>query len=208
MRADPLTIAQAVDLLRRRGARGRLPLVLISGRVLDVVPRGAQALAPAELPAELHEAARELVLVRVDAEETAPYSRPLLERTDLGRDFFVGDESGRALVRVGTGGHAHPDLELHLEAPPIARVETDPDEEDLTSAIYMRSVRTGDPVYVLGRPTLERDEDHAGYRDAPPALCFSPTEPLHLYDDLAFQHWAAWSALPWYRKLSVLTRNR
>jgi hypothetical protein len=208
MRANPVTIAEAVDTLRRRGGRGRLPLVLVGGRVLDVTPRGAQALSPAALPPELHGAERELVLVRLDLEETAPYSRPLLERTDLGRDFYLADESGRALVRVGTGGRAHPDLELHLDAPPVAREVSEPDEEGVARALYVRTVRAGDPVYVLGRPTLERDEDHSGYRDAPPALAFSPTEPLHLYDDPAFQQWSAWSALPWYRKLSVLARNR
>ena len=206
--ARTVPISEAIDTLARRGSRSPRPLVLVGGRVLAVPPRGTQALAPEVLPPELGPVAPELVLARLDIEETAPYSRPLLERIDLGRDFFVGDDSGRALIRVGSGGRAHPDLELHLDAPPMARTETDEDDEGATRAIYMRTLRTGDPVYVLGRPTLERDEDHAGYRDAPPALCFSPTEPLHLFDDPAFQQWSAWSALPWYRKLSVLARNR
>jgi hypothetical protein len=175
---------------------------LVHGRVLEGLPRGA-----AELPAELGSGA---VLARLDSEETAPWSRPLLERVDLGRDFWIGDGTGQALVRVGVGGHVHPDVELHLDAP---FVELQPNAEagseedgDLHLTTYLRLVRTGDDVYVWGRPALRFAED-TGYRDSALTVEFSPNV-IHIYDAPAFRQAEAWRALSWYRKLALLVRNR
>ena len=53
------------------------------------------------------------------------------------------------------------------------------------------------------------DRAAATLRDAPLIPCFAgDLGPLHLYDDAAFRQWAAWHALPWYRKLSLMVRNR
>jgi hypothetical protein len=74
-------------------------------------------------------------------------------------------------------------------------------------------VSAGDPIYVLGRARLESVAPlaavTAGLRDAPLVPCFGgDLGPLHLYDEAAFRRLATWYALPWYRKLSLLVRNR
>jgi hypothetical protein len=176
---------------------------LIGGKILERVPQGAHAIQTELLPKEAADA--NVVMARLDFEETTPYARPILERIDLGRDFYVGDESGRALVRVGHGGRLHPDVELHIDSP---FVEDRQEEDDLVRASYVRVLRTGDPVYVLGRASLRRDEADAGYRDSPLSVEFSFANVIHIYDAPAFEQMAAWHRLPWYRKLSVLVRNR
>jgi hypothetical protein len=183
----------------RRGTRG---MHLVGGRVLDLLPRGAGALTA--LPVS----DGEVVLARLDLEETSPYSRPLLTRTDLGRDFWMGDDTGRALVRVGVGGQLHPDVELHLDSPFVEAVPPAEDlDEDHARSLYVRTLRTGDPVYVWGRARVVTDEA-MGYRDAPLTVEFCPESVIHVYDEPAFRQLSAWRALPWYRKLSVMVRNR
>jgi len=172
---------------------------VVRGRVLEGLPRGA-----AELPSELGAGA---VLARIDREETAPWSRPLLERVELGRAFRIGDGSGEALVRVGEGGHVHPDVELRLDAPFLELPAEQDDDGDLRRTTYLRVVRTGDEVYVWGRPALRYSED-AGYRDSALTVEFSPRSVMQIYDAAAWAQADAWRALPWYRKLSVLVRNR
>ena len=191
-----------IEELRRELAQ-RSGWHLVSGRVLADVPHGA-----AELPAELGGA----VLARLDVEERAPFGRPILTRSDLGRDFWLDDGSGRALVRVGHGGHLHPDVELRLDAPfvEIPNEDGEEDEEGFTRITYVRTLRTGDPVYVWGRPALSYapSNEDAGYRDSALTVEFSPRGVIHLYDQPAWTALVAWRALPWYRKLSVLMRNR
>ena len=196
-----IAIAELQEALSRNRRTG---WQLVHGRVLEGLPRGA-----AELPAELGAGA---VLARLDSEETAPWSRPLLERVDLGRDFWISDGTGQALVRVGAGGHVHPDVELHLDAPFVElqpnaeRSEAGIDEDgDLHLTTYLRAVRTGDDVYVWGRPALRFAED--GYRDNGLSVEFSPNV-MHIYDAPAYWQAEAWRALPWYRKLALLVRNR
>jgi hypothetical protein len=197
----------ALSVLREQLSRNRRAgWQVVGGRVLEGSPRGA-----AELPPELGPGA---VLARLDSEETAPWSRPLLERVDLGRDFWLGDGTGEALVRVGEGGHVHPDVELHLDAP-FVEISPPPDDEDLQRTTYLRVLRTGDEVYVWGRPALCYAEG-AGYRDSALTVEFAPRGVIHVYDGPAWRQHAprrgldeeAWRALPWYRKLSVLVRNR
>jgi hypothetical protein len=163
--------------------------------------------------------AAEVVIARADLEELVPYARPRLARLERGRDFVLADPSGRARVRLGEPSfgmpHLHPDVELHLEAPFVAYPLplADPADSDEAPAVartaYVRVVRPGDLVYVFGRVAFEPDPDAAGYRDAPLCPSFSATaSPLHLYDAPAFALVCAWERLPWYRKLSVLVRNR
>jgi hypothetical protein len=209
----PAPIGALIESLKR--AHGRPPHHVLGGHVLGELPRGAQPLRSELLPAGLlpdpdDDPQRELVLARLDFEETTPYARPLLRRVDLGRDFWLGDATGRALVRVGAGGYAHPDLELHLDGAFTEHVGEDPGENDpdeLQRKTYVRTLRTGDPVYVVGRASLVEDEDGASYREAAVAVEIEG-ENLHIYDQTAFAQLAAWQALPWYRKLSVLVRNR
>ena len=82
---------------------------------------------------------------------------------------------------------------------------------------FVRTVAAGDPIYVLGRARLEggtatppaNEWILPGLRDAPLCPCFAGDYgPLHIYDEPAFRQLAAWYALPWYRKLSLLVRNR
>jgi hypothetical protein len=189
-----VTIQQiSEELSRARRSAKWSGWYLVGGRILEGLPRGAQ-----ELPEEIGGGA---VLARVDSEEAPPYSRPLLSRDDFGRDFWLGDGSGRALIRVGEGGHLHPDVELHLDSPFVQL------EGDLRRTCYVRSLRTGDQVYVWGRPSLRYVEEE-GYRDSALTVEFSPRNLLHIYDDPAWQQRLAWRSLPWYRKLSVLVRNR
>jgi hypothetical protein len=183
--------------------RGSRAWHLVRGEVLPALPPGAR---PPLLPFEL--SAPEAVLARVDLEEHAPYARPRLLTLERGRDFYFGDGSAPpALVRVSDSeGRLHPDVELHLGAPfaesPIRR------EPALVTA-YLRTLSVGAPIYVLGRVALEANLAFAGPRDAAPAPRFGgDLGPLHLYDEPAFRQLAAWYALPWYRKLSLLLRNR
>ena len=180
-------------------ATPRSGVQLVRGNILP--PRAA----PLKVPDDLPKLDDDVVIARIDIEETAPYGRPMLLRVDLGRDFVLADESGRAIVRVGDSGpHLHPDVELHLDAP---FVESTVEENEILTSTYLRTVRVGDPLYVFGRARLEPDPDAAGYRDPPLVPVFAPPL-LHLYDAPAFEQLAAWRALPWYRKLSVLVRNR
>jgi hypothetical protein len=173
--------------------------------VLPLLPPGGTTLS---LPHALtSDDERPAVLARVDLEESVPWERPRLSRIDRGRDFYVGDESGRALVRVGDDdGRLHPDVELHLGAPFVEHELRGPPNP---LRALVRTVAAGDTVYVVGRSRMVTHHDAATLRDAPLIPCFSGAAgPLHLYDDAAFRQLAAWSALPWYRKLSLMVRNR
>jgi hypothetical protein len=183
---------------------------LVRGEVLALLPPGATPLTlPNDLPAapDGPRGERAAVLARIDLEETGPWSRPLLTTFERGRDFYVADAHGRALVRVADeAGRLHPDIELHLGTP-FAEHQLRGGESPVVA--YVRTLTAGDPIYVLGRSRLVTHGELAGLRDAPLVPCFSgDLGPLHLYDDPAFRQLAAWYALPWYRKLSVLVRNR
>src|SRR4051812_18112397 len=176
---------------------------LVRGEILPALPPGTR---PPLLPFSLE--APDAVLARVDLEEHAPYARPRLLTVERGRDFYFADGSATpALVHLGDAeGRLHPDVELHLGTPFVeTAIRRDP---GLVTA-YVRSLAVGAPVYVLGRVTLEANVAFAGPRDAAPMARFSgDLGPLHLYDEPAFRQLAAWYALPWYRKLSLLIRNR
>jgi len=147
------------------------------------------------------------VLARVDLEETVAWERPRLTRIERGRDFYAGDEHGRALVRVGDeDGRLHPDVELHLAAPFVAH-ELRGEPNPLRALV--RTLGPGDVVYVTGRARMVTDHEAASLRGAPLIPCYSgEAGPLHLWDDAAFRQLVAWQALPWYRKLSLMVRNR
>lgn len=162
------------------------------------------------------------VAARVDIEEPfEPFARPGLERVERGRDFFITDGTCQALVCLARdddpAGRLHDDVELHLEAP-FDAVELDadawPGATGRPRTAYVRTLRAGDTIYLRGRSRLQPHDPElgaqvGGYRGAPSIAVFSADEaPLHLYDDAAFHQLAAWEALPWYRKLSVLARNR
>lgn len=182
---------------------------LLSGRILPMVPNDAvtpalpvalDGLELADLPS--------LVAARVDIEERPAYARPLYSRFELGRDFYFSDGSGVALVRLAEEGYVHPDAELHLDAPFVTRVLPPDEDADHERIAYVRVVRTGDPVYVVGRLTLAHDAIASPHREALIGVLSPTAGPLALYDEPAFRQLAAWRALPWYRKLSVLVRNR
>jgi hypothetical protein len=101
-------------------------------------------------------------------------------------------------------------VELHLETPFVELPQEEDAEGDLRRTTYLRVVRTGDEVYVWGRPAL-RYGGEAGYRDGGLTVEFSPlprSGVIHIYDGPAWRQASAWRALPWYRKLSLLVRNR
>jgi hypothetical protein len=186
---------------------------LVRGEILSLTPPGARPVSlPLDLPSENLNGA---VLARADIEELEPFVRPRLLTLERGRDFFIADASAPnvnvALVRVADDqGRLHPDVELHLGTPFSQHtLQTDPHAVNA----FVRLVRAGDPIYVLGRARLDQDQlamgELAGLRDAPLTPRFGgDLGPLHLYDELAFRRIAAWYALPWYRKLSLLVRNR
>jgi hypothetical protein len=209
--------AEAQREAQRAGDRGTFQLV--RGEILAAPPVGAHRLADG-LPYGLGEAlgAPEAVATRVDIEDDyRAFSMPALERLERCRDFYVGDDTGRALLRIAAvpdgGNHSrlHGEVELHLDGTfrehRIAATQSHPPRN-----AYLRALRVGDPVYLFGRMRVERDRSgfgQGGYREAPLIAVFSGDGgPLHLYDEPAFEHVAAWSALPWYRKLSVMVRNR
>lgn len=183
----------------------------------EILPAPASARGGLELPYGLPDGdeARPTVLARVDLEETAPWTRPRLTTLERGRDFYIADAHARdgatALVQLADDvGRLHPDVELHLAAPFVEH--TLQREPTLVSA-YVRTLRVGDPIYVLGRVRLQAhppgDWMAAGLRQVPLVPGFAGAlGPLHLYDEPAFRQLAAWYALPWYRKLSLLVRNR
>ena len=173
--------------------------------VLPMLPPGSTTLSlPHALTASDE---RPAVIARVDLEETIPWERPRLHRIERGRDFYVGDDEGRALVRVGDDqGRLHPDVELHLGAPFVAH-ELRGEPSPLRALV--RTLAPGDVVYLAGRTRMVTDREAAALREAPLIPCFSgEAGPLHVYDDAAFRQLAAWQALPWYRKLSLMVRNR
>jgi hypothetical protein len=182
------------------------PIHFVRGIVLADAPPGAlgalPAVAGAMLPAE------PLVAARIDIEDWVRFGRPEFERIERGRDFYVGDESGRALVRLGADGRLHPEVELHLDAP--FRVLAEAADEGSMRTCYLRALTVGDTVAVLGHTELRLDAAATGgYREPPLVAAFSPElGPLHVYDEPAFRQLAAWHAMPWYRRLSVLVRNR
>jgi hypothetical protein len=195
--APPETVA---DL-----TRGAHTWHLARGEALALLPPGARAL---ELPFDVPvPTALPPVLARMDLEETPPYARPRLLTVERGRDFYFSDgSSGAALVRLADeDGQLHPDVELHLCAPFVEH----PLRDDPPLTAFVRTLAPGDPVYVLGRVRLEPHHALGGLRDAPLIPRFGgDLGPLHLYDEPAFRQLAAWYALPWYRKLSLLVRNR
>ena len=178
---------------------------LVRGEVLGLMPPGSTSLS---LPHALTTGdERDAVLAHVDLEETQPWERPLLTTLERGRDFYVADAGGRALVRVGDGhGRLHPDVELHLGAPFVEHELRGPPQP---LRALVRTLAVGDTVYVLGRSRLVTHGAAAGLRDAPLIPSFAGEGgALHLYDEVAFRQLAAWYALPWYRKLSLMVRNR
>lgn len=179
---------------------------LVRGEVLTLAPPGARPFAlPFELPAP------NAVIARADLEELQPYARPLLQTIERGRDFYMADAKAGgvnvALVRIADDfGRLHPDVELHLGTPFVEHALR-PSPMALTA--FVRVLAAGDPIYVLGRMRLEIVGDMMGLRDAPLTPRFGPDlGTLHLYDEPAFRRLASWYALPWYRKLSLLVRNR
>jgi hypothetical protein len=207
----PEPIQSVCERAYRQNGQRHTGWSLVGGHILERVPEGAheidKELLPKKMPQKMvDQGVDDIVLARLDLEETTPFSRPILERIELGRDFYVGDESGRALVRVGHGGRLHPDVELHLDSSFV--FDDREEDEDLLRASYVRVLRTGDPVYVLGRAGLRCDEADASYRDSPLSVEFSLAHVIHIYDAPAFDQARAWHSLPWYRKLSVLVRNR
>lgn len=199
---------------------------LVRGEVLGLPPPGAGAIA---LPHGLDEVlSREppIALARVDVEELYNFDRPGLATIDYGRDLYLSDGTAGALLRIAgpddagpddggggqRGGRLHPDVELHLGAPFVEHA-LEPPEGALTRTAFVRAVRVGEPLYVFGRGSTEQDltglSTEGGYRAAALIATFDAERgPLHLYDEAAFRQLAAWHALPWYRKLSVLVRNR
>jgi len=174
---------------------------------------------PFSPPAELGNVS-DSVLLRADVEDD--YGRrlladyPLRERWERGRDFVVGDATGRALVRTHSDGAGYwpvdPQLTLHLdgsfrEAPLGPR------------HLYLRTLRVGDPVWLhapASLAALDPKDDNvvalatSGYRGTPELLVLGncdPARPLawDIYDEPAFEHHATWE--PWHRKLSVLVRR-
>jgi hypothetical protein len=213
----PDPIARATSEAKKAALRG---WHLVRGEVLGFQPRAARAIAgllPYGLGPALADGAPEAVVARVDVEETYTIMggrRPELERFERGRDFYVGDGSGHALVRIeDESGRLQERVELHLDSAfrthRLPRTAARPDR-----TAYLRSLRVGQTVYLMGRVRLEQDASGLGagagaYREAPVIAVFTgDASPLHLYDEPAFQQVAAWRALPWYRKLSVLVRNR
>ena len=195
---------------RRAKRRSRCyvsPVTLFHARRFTVLPLAPPGSSTLPLPHALTTSEeRPAVLARVDLEETAPWERPRLTTIERGRDFYVADEAGRALVRVGDEGRLHPDVELHLAAPFVEHELRGPPNP---LRAFVRTVGPGDVVWVIGRSRLVTDREAAALRDAPLIPCFAgDIGPLHLYDDDAFQRLAAWHALPWYRKLSLMVRNR
>ena len=199
----------------------RAPVQLVRGEIVPAFgPRLADAL-PYGLGSALEPGADPL-LVRIDLEDAhlgeLLLGRPTLERYERGRDFELADASGHVHVRVGAGGpfRLHDRVELHLDGP-FRRAELPATVTRPRRVAYLRALRVGDPVYVLGRLRLDAEAPpapaagapFAGYRDAPPSAVFSGEDgPLQLFDEAAFQQLAAWHVLPWYRKLSVMVWNR
>jgi len=178
---------------------------LVRGEVLAPLPPGSRELA---LPHDLAQVSRrDAVLARVDLEETEAWTRPRLTTIERGRDFYLADGQGRALVCVADErGRLHPDVELHLGAP---FVEHPLRGEPRPLTALVRTLAVGDALYVLGRSHLTTHGAMAGLREAPLIPSFSGDfGPLHLYDEPSFRQLAAWYALPWYRKLSLMVRNR
>ncbi len=197
------------EVARRAGAQ----FCLARGEVLALQPPGSAAV---KLPHGLDDAApplqgRAAVLARLDVEELFNFERPRLTTVEYGRDLFLSDGSGAALLRIGgEDGRLHPEVELHLGAPFVERA-LEPEPGAVTRTAFLRVVRAGDPIYVFGRAQAEPDlagVSSAGYRDAMLAAFDAQRGTLHLYDEPAFHQLTAWHALPWYRKLSVLVRNR
>jgi len=196
------------DAARRTGR-----FSLVRGEILSALPPGARGV---ELPDELgdDDPDREpLALARVDVEELYNFGRPGLSTVEYGRDLYLSDGTGAALLRIaGDDGRLHPDVELHLGARFVEHA-LEPPEGALTRTAFVRAVRAGEPLYVFGVPRTEQDltgvASAAGYRDTALLAAFeAERRPLHLYDEPAFRQLTAWHALPWYRKLSVLVRNR
>jgi hypothetical protein len=177
--------------------------------VLPLLPPGSTTLS---LPDALVSGDdRPRVLARIDLEEMVAWERPRLTTLERGRDFYAADENGRALVRVGDDdGRLHPDVELHLGAPPVEHQLRGPPEPLVAPRkVSIRAVGPGDVIYVIGRSRPVTDAEAAGLREPPLIPCFSGAlGPLYLYDEAAFRQLAAWHALPWYRKLSLMVRNR
>jgi hypothetical protein len=208
LKRPPTPIAAAVENELR-------PFTLVRGEVLASSPGAhAEALELTEVQPGLREPLKLdpafTVAARLDLEETEFLSRPRLETVEWGRDFYLADASGRALVRFADEhGHLHPDVDLHLDGPFLTQT-TDAALGEPTRAAYLRRLRVGQVAYVCGRARRELDPTGAGsYRDAPQLAFFSADfGPLFIYDEPAFRQLRAWTALPWYRKLSLLMRNR
>jgi hypothetical protein len=205
----PDRIDALVGDLGRARAWTPAPLRFVVGRIVPHAPPGSD---PVALPYGLDEAladderAAPAAALRADLEEPfLAFTRPILERVERGRDFYVSDGSGRALVRIADdAGRLHPDVELHLHAP-FRAVPAAPATEtggELVRTAYVRALRFGDAVAVVGHLGRAPDPLGAAYRDEPelPALS-AELGPVHLYDGLALRQLIAAAADPWYRRL-------
>lgn len=198
---------------------------LVRGTVTQLAAGGLELPAfPPSLPGLPAPPSIDAIAIAVlDAEELQLLDRPHSERWERGRPFVLRDASGRALVRLGPpdaqrgppprpgepdlrlpAGRVHDELSLRLDRPFIEWREG-------ARSFYLRTVALGDEVVVAGRVRFEVAPDLAlvgeagGYREAPTVAV---VEADAVFDGPAWASRAAWQALPWYRKLSLIVRNR
>jgi hypothetical protein len=203
-------LARDPDSLAELVRDGRPRRALVRGHVLAMLPRGARAMVlPYGIEGRVRQPGEaEPVLARIDVEEAPPvFERPMLERLERGRDFYLADGSGRALVRLEGS-----DFELHVDGEPRT-LELGRGEAGERTA-WVRVVRVGDEVIVSGRVTIEEDASglgSAGFRESPRMVVFrgdpKSSDPVHLYDRPAFIQALAWDRLSWLGKLAVLLRS-
>src|SRR5262249_32013859 len=128
-------------------------------------------------------------------------------------------------------GHLHPGVELQLGAP-FRPIDLPAPPGASSHRGYLRVLKQGEEVYVLGRPRLATSigspasestiappasaalaaalaAAFSGYRETPQLVVFSgEAGPLFIKDQAAYAEARRWDELPWYKKLSVLVRNR
>jgi hypothetical protein len=188
--------AQLVELREGEAAR-----VLVRGEVAQVL---GDLPPPVTLPDGTAPLERIAVLV-VEVEHQPFLARPIRERWERARPFLLRDVDGpgRALVRLAPpgleAGRVGAEVTVRLAGPYTQRVEK---ELEVTA----RTVSVGDEVIVVGTTRFEVDRAGQGtYREAPVLPVIRATA---LFDKPAWEEAAAWHALPWYRKLSLIMRNR
>jgi hypothetical protein len=154
-----------------------------------------------------------IAVARVDVEQQPFLSRPLRQQIDRGRPFVLRDATGEAVVRIapdnppesaGDEGRLREDFDLRLLRPFVHGTDGPDGQIDL----YLRAVAIGDDVVVAGAVHVEiapSGHGQGGYRQAP---SIPVIEAVALFDPPAWSAAAEWHALPWYRKLSLIVRNR